>query len=122
MKICIIDDNESITKLLSRFFTMRDHETLIINSGREGLSILEKETFDVVLLDLAMPEFSGENIIDGLIKSGKIKDHKICIFTASSISDEEIERLRTKGAKEILKKPVDFGVLMSVLEKLVNTD
>ena len=92
MKVCVIDDNESITKLISKFLEMKGHESVIINGGREGLDILEKEDFDAVVLDLAMPEFSGEMVLDGLNKSGRIANHRICVFTASSILDTELEK------------------------------
>ncbi len=121
MKVCVIDDNESITKMLTTYLKLKGHEAMIVNSGREGLAVLEKEDFDTVVLDLAMPEFSGQDILESLTKSGRIKDHKICVFTASSISESEIEELKTKGAIHILKKPVDLPALIPTLEKIVNS-
>jgi len=121
MKVCIIDDNESITKLISKFLEMKGHESVIINGGREGLDILEKEDFDSVVLDLAMPEFSGEMILDGLNKSGRIANHRICVFTASSTTDAELQELKNKGALHILKKPVDLPNLVSTLEEINNS-
>ena len=122
MKILIIDDNESITNMLSKYLKMNGHESVIKNSGREGLSSLEKEDFDAVVLDLAMPELGGEDILDALNKTGRIKDHKICVFTASSIGDAAIDGLITKGAKQVLKKPVDLPAIVLTLEKLVASD
>jgi len=121
MKVCVIDDNESITKLISKFLEMKGHESVIVNSGKEGLEILEKEDFDSVVLDLAMPGFSGDMVLDGLNKSGRITNHRICVFTASSILDAELEKLKDKGVLHILKKPVDLPNLISTLEEINNS-
>jgi len=121
MKVCVIDDNESITKLVSKFLEMKGHESVIINSGREGLDILEKEDFDAVVLDLAMPDFSGDMILDGLNKSGRITNHRICVFTASSTTDAELQKLKDNGALRVLKKPLDLPKLVSTLEEIKNS-
>jgi DNA-binding response OmpR family regulator len=122
MKVCVIDDNKSITGMIEKLLKMKGHESVIINDGREGLSILEKEVFDVVVLDIAMPKFSGIDVVDALNESGRIKDHKICILTASSAGETSVEELRAKGVKEILKKPMDLNSLVSKLEKIANSD
>jgi len=122
MKVCIIDDNKSITGLISRFLKMKGHESVVVNDGRAGLSMLEKEVFDVVIQDLAMPEFSGIDIVDSLYESGRMKDQKICVLTASSSADADFEELKAKGVKAILKKPLDLTALVSTLEKIVNSN
>ena len=122
MKVCVIDDNKSITGMIGKLLKMKGHESTIINDGRAGLSVLENENFDVVVLDIAMPEFSGIDVIESLNKSGKIKDHKICILTASSSGAESFEELKSKGVKETLKKPIDLNSLTTILEKVANTN
>jgi len=121
VKICVIDDERSITTMLSRFLTVEGHDVVAINDGRSGLSALEKEVFDVVLLDIAMPEFSGLNIVDSLNESGRIKDQKICIITASSVIEVELYELKSKGVKEIITKPIKLENLLSTLEKIVSS-
>lgn len=100
---------------------MKGHEYIVFNDSREGLTALEKEVYDVVILDIAMPEFSGFDILDALNESGRIKDQKICILTASS-EDNDIDKIREKGVKQVLQKPLDIEVLMLELEKIVNSN
>ena len=69
----MIDDNQEITGPLSKFLTVKGHECTVLNDGRNGLTLLERDRFDVVILDLAMPKFSGYDIIDTLEKSGKLR-------------------------------------------------
>lgn len=116
MKVCIIDDNASITGMFSKFLTMKGYETEVHNGGREGLARLNEEIFDVVLLDISMPEFSGIDVINDLTDSGRIKEQKILVLTASSSSLEELgEKLR--GVKEVLKKPIQLSTLLEKVER-----
>ncbi|MDH2907305.1 MAG: response regulator [Candidatus Nitrosotalea sp.] len=115
MKILLIDDNESITEMMSKYLTGKGHECIVANDGRNGLTMIEQEKFDVILLDLAMPEFTGVDVIDHLYENGKIKKHKIVLFTASSVTDEEIQKLVKKGAHSCLKKPVKLEVLLKTI-------
>jgi len=96
---------------------MKGHECHAANDGHDGLAILESSRFDVVLLDLAMPEFSGRDIIDHLDGNGGIRNHLIVSFTASTMSDEDTAYLMNKGIHSIVKKPIDPDAL---LEYLIN--
>jgi CheY-like chemotaxis protein len=119
MKICIIDDNEDMTKLLSKYFSVKDHQCIVSNDGQNALAIFLNQKFDVVLLDIAMPGFSGIDVIDKLASSGKINDHKIVLFTASSPPPEEIDKMLKKGVHSCLKKPMDPDDLLHYLENLM---
>lgn len=118
MRVCIIDDNTSITGMFSKLLKMEGHEVIIANGGRAGLSLLENDTFDVTILDISMPEFSGVDVVNALNKSGRINEQKIVILTASSISNEELDKLKTQGVKEILKKPLQLDTLVATLEAI----
>jgi DNA-binding response OmpR family regulator len=61
-KILLIDDNESITEMMAKYVAGKGHDCTVANDGRNGLTLIEQEKFDIILLDLAMPEFTG---VDG---------------------------------------------------------
>jgi len=106
MKILIVDDNQSITGMLSKY----------LNDGRNGLNLIQNYEFDTIILDLAMPDFSGIDVIDALEKDGKLKDQKIVLFTASSITNELLDQLlRKEGIKACVKKPVKLKELIQVI-------
>lgn len=115
MRVLLVDDNESITEMMSKYLTLKGHECVVANDGRNGLALILGQKFDVVLLDLAMPEYTGIDVIENLYKSGKIKEVKIILFTASSIRDEDIEILLKKGAHSCIKKPVKLNVLLNAI-------
>ncbi len=116
MKVCIIDDNQSITGMFSKLLKMEGHEVVVANDGRTGLSLLDNDKFDAVILDISMPEFSGIDVVDALNESGRIKEQNVVILTASSSSNEELDKLKEKGVKEVLKKPLQLDSLVSTLE------
>ena len=116
MKVCIIDDNQEITRPLSKFLSMRGHDCTVLNDGRNGLTLLEGNKFDVVILDLAMPKFSGYDVIDALEKSGKIKEQRIIVFSALSLADDEIKELENRGVYACIKKPIKLPPLLKMIE------
>ncbi|AJW71290.1 response regulator [Nitrosopumilus adriaticus] len=120
MKILTIDDNQDITELLTITLTAMGHEVTSSNTGQEGLKLLTNNRYDVVLLDLAMPDFSGRDVINKLETMGNLKDFNIVIFTASSINDSEIESLIKKGVCGIIRKPIEVDQLEKEISKLAS--
>ena len=118
MKIGIIDDNTSISGMFSKLLKMEGHEVIVANGGKAGLALLDNDVFDVVIMDLAMPDFSGLDIVDALNKSGRINQQKIVVLTASSESQDELSKLKDKGVREVLKKPINLDVLVATLEEV----
>ncbi len=118
MKILGIDDNEDLLDLCETVLTSDGHEYTGIDNGEEGLELIRNQQFDIVLLDLSMPEFTGQDVIDALVKEGIIKKQKVVIFTATSPTKKEIELYLEKGGHSILKKPVEAETLSEYIFKL----
>lgn len=117
MKLLLIDDNKDITTMLSKYFTIRGHSCSVSNNGRNGLNMITTSQYDAVLLDLAMPEFSGVDIVEELHKNGKMQKLNIVALTASSPSTDVGEHLRKMGVHAVLKKPIDPDELLDYLQQ-----
>ena len=115
MKVLAIDDNKAITDMLSLYFESQGIEFTAINEGMRGLEAIRNKESNLVLLDLAMPNFSGLDVVDYLKKENLVESRNIIIFTASSVSNGLFDSLKTIGVKGVLKKPVD----MNALEELI---
>ena len=113
-----IDDNVDITRLLDTVLNSSGYEYSYVNNGKEGLKLIQEQKFDLVLLDLAMPEFSGVDVVDALQNEGLINKQKIVLFTASSMTDSEIEQLKKRGVNSCIRKPVDIDILMKKLDEI----
>jgi len=119
MKILAIDDNKDIITLLNMALKAFGHEVTTTLDPKEGLDKIRQNQYDVVLLDLAMPNFSGTDIVDALEKDGLVKKSKIILFTASSITDNEINKLLDKGVSGCIKKPIEVEILQEEINKIV---
>jgi CheY-like chemotaxis protein len=119
MKVLIVDDNEELTDAVKDFLDSIDIECKVTNEGKEGLNeiLTERGRYDLILLDMAMPQFSGYDVLDTLKTQGLLKSEQIVIFTASSITGKSIDDFLAAGAKEVLKKPVSLDELSQVIEK-----
>jgi len=122
MNILAIDDNEDILSLLNTVLTSKGHDFMQASNGKEGIKLIEEQKFDAILLDLAMPEFSGRDVIESLEKNDRIKNLKIILFTASSATNQEIDALlHHDGVKSCIRKPVDINVLINKVEEVVKS-
>ena len=116
MKVLIVDDNQDITDLLSRYLNSKGVETKVTNDPQEGLKKIKEENYDSVLLDISMPEFSGIDIIHTLEREKRLQDQKIVIFSAISFTDSEIHHLLQKEGVELcLKKPVKLDNVLTAI-------
>jgi two-component system, OmpR family, response regulator len=118
MRILVIDDNKDITDMLSLYLENLDnYKCEVVNEGNEGLQKIKSENFDVVILDLAMPSFSGIDIINSLKSDDLIAKKNIIVLTASALNDEDIEGLTRNGIRAVLKKPISIDELTSTIQQ-----
>ncbi len=115
MKVLVVDDNIEITSMLTDFFVLSGIDVEVCNNGKEGLAEILAGDYDKVLLDLAMPEFSGNDVIDELKKENFKNFSKIIIFTASSVTEAEIQNILSKGVHSCVRKPVKMPELIECL-------
>ena len=118
LKILGIDDNPDINELLNTILTASGHEYSSVTSGREGVKLIQQNKYDLLLLDIAMPEFSGLDVIEALRKEKLMEKQKIVIVTASSVTEKEIEELLKNGVEKCIRKPLDIDHLVEELEKI----
>jgi DNA-binding response OmpR family regulator len=118
-RVLVIDDNDEITELLKDYFELEAIECIVINDGRAGLEELRsgKRSYDFILLDLAMPGFSGMDIFHKLKEENLLESKNIVIFTASSQKDNE---MLMEGAKYILRKPFSLGEIKGLVKMFSN--
>jgi len=118
MKILGIDDNEDLLQVCEVVLNSDGHEYTGIDNGKEGLELIRDKKFDVVLLDLSMPDFTGQDVMGALVKDGIMNKQKVVVFTAASPTKKEIELYLEKGAHSVLKKPVEPDALSEFIHKL----
>jgi DNA-binding NtrC family response regulator len=112
--ILLIDDDISLSRVLGYQLEQSGFETVVVNSGQEGLDEFKKRTFDIVVTDIQMPDMSG---IDVLGEIRKLDSNIVVILiTAYGSIDNAIEACRL-GADDYLTKPFGHEQLLFVIEK-----
>ena len=117
-RVLVIDDNTDITDMLSFYLErLGGYECKVLNDGREGLDAIRSEDFDVTILDLAMPEFSGVDVINSLKQDNLLGKKNIVVLTASTLDGKDAESFLQDGIRAILKKPISVDELTTVMQK-----
>lgn len=118
MKILQIDDNDDIRKFVGMTVSAMGHDYEDADGGREGVEMIANNQYDMVLLDMSMPEFSGIDVVNDLASKNLMGKQKIVIFSASVRKDDNIDDLLEKGVHSFLPKPVDIDELMSKIGEI----
>lgn len=102
--------------MIAQYMRLKGYDCMVIDNGKDGLNQILAKNYDVALLDLAMPEFSGYDIIESLEKNGKLKEQKIIVLTAYSITETKMKELEERGVYSCIKKPVQLNELVKVIQ------
>ncbi len=118
MKLLIVDDNEEYCQNLRDILELRDYEVTIALDGFQGLELVKRGRFDLVLMDVKMP------VMDGVETFKKMKHITegvpVIMITAYAVEDLISEALR-EGAYGFLRKPVDFDQLFELVSRATGT-
>lgn len=116
-RILVVDDEEEIRTLLSRFFTKKNYKVRTAETAEEAIGVLERERVDAVLLDINLPGTSG---LDALRKI-RASWPGLPVVMISGQDDEEVAKETLKaGAFDYVVKPLNFDYLeRTVYLKLV---
>ncbi len=120
MKILIVDDDVELVKAVESTLSSVGHDVQFTNEPKEGLNLIREQNYDLVFLDLSMPEFSGIDIIKNLAEDDTIKEKKIVVMTASAMDEEELKHLVDLGVHSILRKPVDIDALLEKIDEVAS--
>ncbi len=116
LNILVVDDEKEITDYLSGIFKKVDHNNaVVVNSGRKALSAFRRKSFDLVFLDMLLPDMNGEEIFKEM---KKISPRIPVIFISGQI-DIERNKIKQKGAYAFLQKPFDIDEIFRIINKIV---
>ena len=104
--IAVVDDDVYIGNLLEELLTGEGYRVLRAYSGTEAALLLEKETADLVLLDLMLPGLSGEELLP------RLQGTPVIVLSAKAASSDKV-RLLTGGAADYVTKPFDSAELLA---------
>ena len=112
-KVLLVDDETVFTGNMSKLLTTRGYRVTAVNSGDAAINALEKEKFDVVVLDLKMPGMDGITTLKEIKKLGLFTE--TLILTGHGSIDTAMDAIRL-GAYDYLTKPCEIDELVVKIE------
>lgn len=104
-RILIIEDEKDVNQLLAQTLQGNGYETVSARNGLDGISALQSQRFDMVLLDLMLPFKSGDEVLKEIRKDSDIP---VIVISAKDLVGTKIDLL-TLGADDYITKPFDLG-------------
>jgi len=112
MQVLIVEDERRMAELLRQGLEEEGHAVLLAGNGRDGLAMAESHAFDVILLDVMLPELDGFTVAKKLRAARN--QTPILMLTARDATPDIVEGLNL-GADDYLVKPFSFEVLLARL-------
>jgi len=109
-RLLVVDDNKVNRLLLSRNIELMGHRVTTAENGRVALEMLRREPFDLLLLDIEMPEMNGFQVLEQLGRDLQLRDLPV-IVTSSLEGLDNVVRCIELGAEDYLQKPVNPALL-----------
>jgi PAS domain S-box-containing protein len=118
LRVLLAEDNAVNQRLASRLLEKRGHIVQVVANGREALAVLEKETFDLIFMDVQMPEMDGFEATAAIRKKeqGSEVRQPIIALTAHAMKGDR-ERCVSAGMDGYLSKPIRAQELDEILGK-----
>ena len=117
--ILLVDDDQEFRKAMKKMFERSGFAVTLAADGREALDILSKNTFDLIISDLRMPNLNGMQLMEELKK----KDVKIPVIFITAYGEvESYMDLMNLGAFEYINKPVKGQEILNVARKALETN
>jgi two-component system cell cycle response regulator len=118
MRILIIEDSDSIRRMIEALVSSRGHEVVAVSNGAKGLDAAVAQVPDAVLLDLHMPgAYDGYAVCERLRASEPTRTVPIIVISAMS-DDASKQKALEKGATAFYTKPFSPTALLKELESL----
>ena len=115
-KILIIEDNIE-TQLIFKIYLRDKYLLEIADTAEKGLELLNKDNFDILLLDINLPgDLSGEDVIKKVKKNNKFEKMPVIVVTAYALKGDK-EKYLGLGADEYISKPVNKSTLSGIVDK-----
>ncbi|MBW1897130.1 MAG: response regulator, partial [Deltaproteobacteria bacterium] len=121
LHIMVVEDNVVNQKVAVAMLEKRGHSVVVASNGREAITALHKESFDLILMDVQMPEMDGFEATRLIRDNEKVHGAHIPIvaMTAHAMKGDR-ERCLAAGMDDYISKPIREAGLFSVIENLAN--
>jgi two-component system, cell cycle response regulator len=118
-RILVVDDEPTNVELLKLALGRKRFEVLGAYTGLDGLTLAQVEMPDAIILDLMLPDITGEDFCLQLRQNPSIGHLPILVLTARGNTSASIDAVLAAGANAYMSKPANFAALADQLEQLI---
>jgi diguanylate cyclase (GGDEF)-like protein/PAS domain S-box-containing protein len=110
--LLIVDDEEMNRDMLSQRLELKGYAVTAASDGRQALTLIDRHPFDVILLDVMMPELNGLEVLRILRQRYALAELAVIMVTAKDHSEDVVEAFNL-GANDYVTKPIDLPVVLA---------
>lgn len=118
--VLIVDDDPEISESMRMTLEATGFDVLVARDGNAGLVLAERESPDLIILDMMMPKRSGFLVIEALRQSQSFTS-RIIMITAND-GNRHREYARQLGVDAYIRKPFPMDLLLTTMEKVLNNE
>jgi DNA-binding response OmpR family regulator len=119
-RILVVDDDENILNLERTILEGKGFEVVAASSGARALEILAKEAFDLILLDVMMPEIDGFTVCRKIKEDSRLKEVPVIFLTAKGGGEALAEGFES-GAVMYINKPFTANKLLTIVNTMLES-
>lgn len=114
-KVLVVEDEPKILEVIKSFLESKGYIVLAAENGSQALSLFEKETISLAILDLMLPDISGEDLCVALRKKSRVP----IIMVTAKVEEESMLRGLSLGADDYIKKPFSLKELAARIDAVL---
>src|SRR5512136_2386394 len=114
-QLLVVDDDGVNRLVLGRYLQQQGHLVTYAENGRRALELLRAQAFDMMLLDIEMPEMNGYEVLKHVLADTRLRDIPIIVTSALDEMDSVVKCIQM-GAEDYLTKPVDQVLLKARID------
>lgn len=117
LRILVADDEAAIREALSRFLERSGHHVVAVESGSGALAAARDQNFDAILLDMRMPDLSGQNVFEQWLSERPELARRV-VFLTGDIVSADLQQFLAGTGQPFIAKPFDLDVVLQVLQPM----
>ena len=120
MKILHIEDVPEISQIFEDILSIKNYDFDSVSDGRAGLELAVYKDYDLILLDMCMPKYSGVDFLLDLKHRRPTELSKVIIVSALEMNLTQEQELLNLGIHSVLRKPISVQALLAKIEQKIS--
>ncbi|MEM9159527.1 MAG: response regulator, partial [Verrucomicrobiota bacterium] len=118
-RILVVEDNQLNADIISHFLRDYGFEFEVVDDGRKAINAYEDGKYDLILMDIMLPEVNGYEATEAILKKKADKVALPIVGVTAKVFRDDRQRCLDSGMVEVIHKPVDFDLLRSTLDRFL---